>query len=322
MINYAETYKILNSTKLKSWSQKLPEQLKPIFSIEKFGDLPQWNKIYQSLPEIKPSIINLNKSCITIGNENDIDLETKKNIKNLLKKFHPWRKGPFNLFGIHIDTEWRSDWKWDRLKTHISPLKNKIVLDTGCGNGYHCFRMKGEGAKIVVGIDPYMRFVYQFYSIQKYVQDPTIAVFPIKSEQIPNNLQAFDTIFSMGLLYHRRSPMNHLIKLKSLLKPKGELILETIIIDGDDNTMLVPQQTYAKMPNVWFIPSISMAKIMLKKCGFSVIKCIDVTKTTIAEQRRTKWMKFESLENYLDPDDPNKTIEGYPAPQRAIFIAK
>ncbi|MEW8068099.1 MAG: DUF1698 domain-containing protein, partial [Candidatus Thiodiazotropha endolucinida] len=44
--------------------------------------------------------------------------------------------------------------------------------------------------------------------------------------------------------------------------------------------------------------------------------------TTIEEQRATEWMRFESLADYLDPADRSLTIEGYPAPRRAVFVAR
>ncbi len=37
------------------------------------------------------------------------------------------------------------------------------------------------------------------------------------------------------------------------------------------------------------------------------------------EQRRTPWMDFESYAEFIDPDDPARTVEGYPAPIR-VFL--
>ncbi len=48
----------------------------------------------------------------------------------------------------------------------------------------------------------------------------------------------------------------------------------------------------------------------------------DVCVTTTEEQRRTEWMVTESLADFLDPNDRSKTVEGYPAPQRAVLIAR
>ena len=241
-----------------------------------------------------------------------------------LKELHPWRKGPFNLFDIHIDTEWRSDWKWERIKPHISSLKNRTVLDVGCGNGYHCWRMLGEQARFVLGIDPSQKFLAQFAIIQKYLGLNNCHLLPLGIEDMPKDMHknAFDSVFCMGVLYHRKSPIDLLYQLKNLLNDKGELILETLVVDGDENTVLVPSSRYAQMRNVWFLPSVKALELWLKKSGFKQINTIDINQTTIKEQRATEWMTFHSLENYLDNGDPNKTVEGYPAPKRATIIAK
>jgi len=236
-------------------------------------------------------------------------------------ELHPWRKGPYNIFGNFIDTEWRSDWKWNRLKEHISALQNKKVLDVGCGNGYHCWRMLGEGAKSVIGVDPFMLSIFQFNAINHFVKNNSLWLLPIKMENFPEQTKFFDTVFSMGVLYHRRSPFDHLYELRDALHSKGELVLETLVIDGKLGEVLVPEERYAQMRNVWFIPSTLTLESWLKKSGFKNIRLVDVTPTTVEEQRKTEWMKFDSLNDFLSPSDSTKTIEGYPAPKRAIFIA-
>ena len=242
-------------------------------------------------------------------------------LTNLLAVFQPWRKGPFSVHGIQIDTEWRSDWKWDRVKNFISPLKNRTVLDVGCGSGYHMWRMLGDGATRVVGIDPSPLFLCQFEAIKRVAgnQHP-VYLLPLGIEELPP-LDAFDTVFSMGVLYHRRSPIDHLLQLRDQLRVGGELVLETLVIDGDENAVLVPQDRYGKMNNVWFIPSVAALMLWLKKCEFIDIRCVDIDITSLAEQRSTHWMKNESLVDYLDPNDVSLTVEGYPAPKRAIIIA-
>jgi len=75
------------------------------------------------------------------------------------------------------------------------------------------------------------------------------------------------------------------------------------------------------MRNVWFLPTIETMLQWMQRCGFEQIKVVDIKQTSIAEQRSTQWMNYESLSDFLDPEDPDKTIEGYPAPRRATFIA-
>ena len=76
------------------------------------------------------------------------------------------------------------------------------------------------------------------------------------------------------------------------------------------------------MPNVWFLPSCATLQSWLQKSGFKKIRLADVNQTTTEEQRSTEWMNFESLGQALDADNPALTIEGYPAPKRAVFIAE
>jgi tRNA (mo5U34)-methyltransferase len=235
--------------------------------------------------------------------------------------FLPWRKGPLQIGKTLVDTEWRSDWKWQRIIKHIEPLEGKQVLDIGCGNGYHLFRMLGAGADLALGIDPTILFNYQFSLLQRLSKPNRAYLLPLRSEHLPQ-FGGFDTVFSLGVLYHRRSPIDHLRELLSFAKPGGELVLETLIIEGDQNTLLIPQDRYAKMANVWFIPSTSMLELMLRRAGFIDVKTVDVNTTSLNEQRATKWMQFQSLEDYLDPADKTKTVEGYPAPTRAILVAR
>jgi tRNA (mo5U34)-methyltransferase len=263
----------------------------------------------------------MDKARITIGEQTDCDNSQRQQLDQNLRLFHPWRKGPFRLFGIDIDTEWRSDMKWDRVIPHISSLNDKVVLDIGCGSGYHCWRMEGKGARLVVGIEPTLSYVMQYHVMQHYIQSSRTFVLPFSTDNMPEVANAFDTVFSMGVLYHRRAPIDHLDQLWNWLKPGGELVLETLVKEGKQGQILVPENRYAKMRNVWFIPSCDTLALWLRRCNFENIHCVDVNQTTTEEQRSTEWMQFESLKDFLDPEDPDKTIEGYPAPRRAIFIA-
>lgn len=322
MINYEPLYTSLSGTPLKSWLETLPQLVEQKLHPSQHGDLKNWLIALEEIPAANPDLIDLNDSAIRIGSASDYDETELKQLEKSLRKLHPWRKGPFNLHGIQIDTEWRSDWKWERLKQHIQPLKNRLVLDIGCGNGYHCWRMLGEGAGRVIGIDPTLLSVMQFHAVKKIAGDDLpIDVLPLGIEDLPSGLKAFDSVFSMGILYHRRSPIDHLYELADCLRPGGELILETLVIEGNKGEVLLPEGRYAKMRNVWFIPSCKTLESWLKRCGYKDIRLVDVSRTTAEEQRSTDWMQFHSLSNFLDPEEPDLTSEGLPAPTRAIFTA-
>jgi tRNA (mo5U34)-methyltransferase len=312
----------LPNSPLSVWHNDIAEQINEQLRIERWGDMPSWESCLERLPEIDPLTMNFSES-VTIGDPSLMDKGRRLQLQATLMDLHPWRKGPFNLYGLNIDTEWRSDWKWDRVLPHIESLENKLVLDVGCGNGYHCWRMLGAGAARVIGIDPSPKSVFQFYAIKHFAgEQHPVDVLPFGIEQMPKKLKAFDSVFSMGILYHRRSPMDHLLELKELLKSGGQLILETLIIEGKEGEVLLPQGRYGKMPNVWFLPSADTLISWMKKIGLIDPRMVDQCQTTTEEQRSTDWMTFDSLETFLDPEDSNKTIEGHPAPIRAVFIAE
>ncbi|EWH11024.1 tRNA mo(5)U34 methyltransferase [Catenovulum agarivorans DS-2] len=316
---FNQFYQDILTNQLSGWIETMPTVLADWHKNALHGEFKNWQKTIENLPTIAADVVEL-KQGVEIDSSDTLNTGQQKRLEVLLKQFMPWRKGPFKLFNLDIDTEWRSDWKWDRLLPHIQPLANKTVLDVGCGNGYHMWRMLGEGAKFVVGADPSQLFVVQFQAIQKYAQQPGIHLLPLGVEQLPAS-HAFDTVFSMGVLYHRRNPFEFLQQLKDQLKSGGELVLETIVVPGDEHTVLVPGERYAKMRNVWFIPSSKALCHWLSRIGFKNIRVVDETVTTLDEQRKTQWMENESLADFLDPADRSKTIEGYPAPIRAVIIA-
>lgn len=313
-IDYTELYEQLNGTDLEPWIELLPDLISHGLRPERHGLIAKWKEALANLPA--PEI-----NSVELKTEVRADGERFDGLEETLRAFHPWRKGPFHVHGTHINTEWRSDWKWDRVVPHIQPLEGRTVLDVGCGNGYHCWRMAGEGAKLVVGIDPSAMFVCQFFAMKNFLKNPRAWVLPLGIEDVPATLGVFDTVFSMGVLYHRKSPIEHIEQLKSLVKPGGELVIETLVADGPEGYSLIPHGRYAKMRNIWFIPSVPTLELWMKRCGLKNIRTVDENVTSLEEQRTTDWMTFESLPDYLDPNDRSKTVEGHPAPKRAVVVA-
>jgi len=323
MIDISKHFSYLSNFKqLSSFVSQVEPKVTSAIQNASHGDLQGWLEAIDKMPDVTPGKIDLDRPAPAIGSADDVDEKTKAAIIHLLKKLHPWRKGPFDLFGINIDAEWQSDMKWARLADKIKPLKDKLVADIGSGNGYYLLRMLAAGAKAAVGIDPHFLYLSQFKCFNKYLQTKKAVVLPVKDQDLPENLCCFDTVFSMGVLYHHRKPLDHLAQLKSLLVPGGELVLETLIIDTVEPELLRPEGRYAKMRNVWNIPSPALLVNWLDQAGFANIRVVDITPTTSAEQRKTEWMNYESLADFLDPKDNKKTIEGYPAPVRAIITAK
>lgn len=282
------------------------------------GDMARWMAAYNALPE-GPAQCDLGQGTLRIGAAGEAD---DQQVRSALEGLIPWRKGPFSFFGTHVDTEWRSDWKWQRVAPHLSPLQGRKVLDVGCGSGYHCWRMAAEEAQLVVGIDPTMLFFVQHLAVKRFCPELPVWFLPVRMEEWPAPSGAFDTVFSMGVLYHRRSPLDHILELKAVLAPGGELVLETLVVEGDERTVLMPEDRYAAMRNVFFLPSVALLTRWLARCGFVDIRCVDESVTSCDEQRATEWMRFQSLADFLDPQDRSLTREGLPAPRRAVMVAR
>ena len=315
----------MNFTRLKdSIAGTALQPLHPFLADEfldsiRYGDHYRWRRLVAELPALTASDLEIAET-VRIGSSQDGDPAHIEMLKASLRELIPWRKGPFELFGVHIDSEWQSQLKWARLAQNIAPLEGRRVLDVGSGNGYSSFRMLGAGAELVIGLEPHIPYYGQFCAIKHYVPEAPVYVLPITMEQMPDALEGFDTVFSMGVLYHRRSPLDHLLQLFGQLVPGGQLIMETIYVDGDKGYSLVPKDRYARMNNVWFIPSVPSLIQWLEKTGFVNIEVIDQSLTTDTEQRQTDWMPFDSLREALSPDNQSLTIEGYPAPKRVVVV--
>lgn len=317
MIDFNPLIRRLAGTPLAAWADTLPQQFADKLACG-HGDLARWRQALDALPSLHAEAIELLEQFRLDGPCSD---EQREHLRGALMGLSPWRKGPFSLFGIELDTEWRSDWKWARVAPHLD-LRGKRVLDVGCGNGYYMWRMLGAGADSVIGIDPNWLFFCQFQAMVRYLPERPAWHLPFALEELPPSLQGFDSVFSMGVLYHRRSPIDHLLALKDCLAPGGELVLETLVIEGDENAVLVPEDRYAQMRNVWFLPSVPALARWLRRAGFSDVRCVDVSLTSVQEQRRTDWMRFQSLADFLDPQAPSLTVEGLPAPRRAVLLAR
>jgi len=318
---YSGLFEHLERQNHGAWVAQIRQQLTQRFDETPHGDVPRWQSALELLPPLPNVQPRLDAPAVTLHAGQTLSREQSADLEMGLRGLMPWRKGPFNFFGTAIDTEWRSDWKWDRVTPFLADLHGRRVLDVGCGSGYHCWRMHGAGAARVIGVDPGLLFLFQFLAVKNYMHSVPVDLLPLRIEDLPPRLQAFDTTFSMGVLYHRRSPLDHLLELKDTLRNGGELVLETLVVEGPEGTSLMPKDRYGQMRNVWFLPSCATLVRWLDRCGFVNTRVVDVTATSTEEQRSTDWMRFNSLQDFLDPDDPKRTIEGYPGPLRATLIA-
>lgn len=291
-------------------------------SADHHGDAARWLAALDKLPGVTPSVVSLADS-VTIGEHSDLDHDQRDVLETSLRALHPWRKGPFDFFGVHIDTEWRSDWKWARIADAVGSLDGVRILDVGAGNGYYGWRMLEAGADWVLGVDPTILFNMQHRAACFYLGGlaERNTLLPLRFDELPAGLE-FDLTFSMGVIYHRKDPRAHIERLRSRIAPGGRVVVETLVVGPGHAPWLEPGDRYARMRNVWCVPTVEILQVWLAEAGFIEIEVISVERMTTDEQRTTDWMRFESLADALDPDDPTLTVEGYPAPVRAVLIAR
>ncbi len=285
------------------------------------GNILKFSNIVEKIECNGRCSADLTKKAVTLTCEPEPGPEELKVLEKRLMQLGPWRKGPFDICGIYIDSEWQSWMKWDRIAPHIGRVEGRRILDIGSSNGYYMFRLAAGNPLMVLGLEPQPSFYFQYCAIRRFLDFPNVFCLPITHDELPETAGYFDLVLCMGVLYHRKSPVSMLKKIFRSMRPGGKLVLENLIIESRQNLCLFPRDRYAKMRNVFFIPDFLAMESWLVRSGFTSIKCVDVKKTDLKEQRKTRWIQTESLEDFLDPDNPDRTVEGYPAPVRAVFTA-
>ena len=249
----------------------------------------------------------------------NLSSELASQIEETARLMKPWRKGPFQLNELFIDSEWQSQIKYNLLKPHFN-LKDKVVGDIGCNNGYYLFRMLTHKPKKLIGFDPSAIYYSQFQFINHFIQSDIVYEL-LGVEHVEFYEHKFDTLFCLGVLYHRSDPVAMLKSLYKGLNKGGELILDTFMIDGEGEMCLTPRDRYSKIPNIYFVPTVNALKNWCYRAGFESVEVLETMKTEPNEQRKTEWIDTQSLEDFLDPEDDTKTVEGHPAPKRVYIKA-
>ncbi|MCY4524457.1 MAG: tRNA 5-methoxyuridine(34)/uridine 5-oxyacetic acid(34) synthase CmoB [Halobacteriovoraceae bacterium] len=314
--------------------------LKDLFTSGRFADINEiiverrswyqrksshlYRSVLNNLPSVENIKLDFNGNTVAIGEKEEIESSRYSLVCRHARDLIPWKKGPFNLFGVEIDAEWRSDFKWNRIKEYLPSLQGKIILDIGCNNGYFMFKMAAQNPAFVLGIDPVMHFQTQFLFLQNFARIPCLSHQLLGVEHLPLMEDAFDVVFSMGIVYHHRDPIKQLRDIKACLKKEGTLVLETMGVPGEESHAFFPKDRYAGMKNTWFIPTLPCLINWVKRCGFKDIEVISSLPLSIKEQRLTDWCPSpkKTLMDFLNKDDHTRTVEGFPAPWRFCLTAK
>jgi len=173
----------------------LERQISERLSASNHGDYPIWQAALARLPDVNVETVGF---ADTVTIKGKVSTEQEQQLRSALMALHPWRKGPFELFGIKIDSEWRSDWKWRRAAPHLKNLHNALVLDVGCANGYFGWRLLEAGARLIAGVEPTLVYFMQHQAINRYVGGKQNWLVPLTFEALPRS--EFDVVLSMGVI--------------------------------------------------------------------------------------------------------------------------
>ena len=285
------------------------------------GDSVKWFEIIKNLPKVHTDYVEVSGSQIVIGDPKEVNIQIKKYLEIEMMKLSPWRKGPFNLFGIAIDSEWCSDKKWERIKDYLPSNRGMRIGDLGCSNGYYSYKLLNLNPELIVGMDKTALFIWQSIALKNYAKKiQNLIILPCSAEEFTQQKVDFELLLSMGVLYHAKNPLNHINVLKNLLKKNGFLLIETLTSLNKKDICIQKGKKYAGMKNVNKIFTKNNLINILNSSGFKNIECVDESITDSSEQRKTKWMKGKSLKDFMSKD--GNTIEGYPPLCRSIFIAQ
>lgn len=301
---------------LSSWNDAVQAQPEAHFP-RRHGRFDQWLETLAAMAAAMPEGVARDFTQDWVSAKAELTLDQHDALKHALRTMMPWRKGPFVLGDVAIDSEWRCYLKYQRLIDSGLEIRGKRVLDVGSGNGYYLYRLLGSGAQCAIGMDPSWHSFAQFLLLQHWLGSEHCAYLPSALDHLPLTGAGFDLTMSMGVFYHRRDPLAFLEQLRATLAPGGRLLLETLVIEGGKTCVYLPEDRYAGMRNVWFLPSVAALVHWLKRLKWQVEWVGEPVMTTAQEQRRTDWMQSHSLVELLAESPADE-----PPPQRVMLIAR
>ena len=284
------------------------------------GNLP-YLEVIDQMPNYQFKNNDFSSDAVRFGEAQDLSDEQRAALKEQLMELIPWRKGPFEIAGIELDAEWRSERKWDKVLPHLPDWKGQRICDIGSNSGYYMYRLLEGNPEFVLGMDPTLKFYLQFKALQKLTADNCLHYEAFGMENLVHYPKFFDTMLCMGILYHHPDPVGMLRVMNQAMKPGGTLIVESQAIPGKDHVALFPDETYAMVKGTYFVPTGNCLINWMKKAKFTDIQLFASHPMTHEDQRQTEWMPFRSYKDFVNAEN-TLTAEGYPAPYRVYISAK
>ncbi|MFS0615614.1 class I SAM-dependent methyltransferase [Lederbergia ruris] len=111
--------------------------------------------------------------------------------------------------------------EWHIMKELIGDLKDKEVLDLGCGFGWHCRYAREQQARSVLGVDISERMIER---AREMTNDPSIAYIRASIEDIDFSNAQFDVVISSLAFHYIQSFQTICAKVYDYLIPGGRFV--------------------------------------------------------------------------------------------------
>jgi SAM-dependent methyltransferase len=129
--------------------------------------------------------------------------------------FEKYGKMPRSIGGLDVDGE------WPVLKSVLSDLNNKRVLDLGCGYGWHCRYAIENNAKEVIGVDISEKMLQKAITM---TNSDNIKYIHKSIEEVEFNEKSFDIIISSLALHYIKTYDELMDKIYKWLDRNGNFI--------------------------------------------------------------------------------------------------
>ncbi|MFS0880203.1 class I SAM-dependent methyltransferase [Metabacillus niabensis] len=139
----------------------------------------------------------------------------KQNKYDDIQFFSEYEKMPRSVKGLEAAGEWHV------LKTLLPELKNKSVLDLGCGFGWHCRYAREQQASSVIGVDISEKMLQK---AREKTDDPAISYIQMPIEEIDFSNGQFDVVLSSLAFHYIQSFREVCKKVYDSLKPEGSFV--------------------------------------------------------------------------------------------------
>jgi tRNA (mo5U34)-methyltransferase len=181
--------------------------------------------------------------------------------------------------------------KWKQIAPHLpADLRGKRALDIGCNAGFYAFELARRGAEVLaVDVDEHYlrqaRWAAAELGLADRVQLRRLGVYDLPRL----DLEPFDVVLFLGVLYHLRHPLLALDIVAELTR--GSIVVQTLTMPGDERlatpadlsiddreqltgpgwpAMAFVEHELAGDPTNWWAPNAACVEAMLRSCGLEV----------------------------------------------------